>query len=314
MTAIQTIGLSKRYPVGRRFPNGSPSNDVVAVDDLDLTVEDGAAFGFLGPNGAGKSTTIDMLLGFREPTSGTATVLGHDVQAEPKAARKRIGVLPDDFGVYDRLSGRDHVETAIRMNDAEDDAAELLEYVGLEADDWDRPVGDYSTGMCRRLGLATALVGDPELLVLDEPTSGLDPNGIQEVRKIVREQTDAGRTVFFSSHVLSEVEAVCDRVGIMNDGRLVAVDDVAALRETIPTEARVELTVDTVPGNLDVSGIDGVSSVETDGSTVRAFCTEPTAKMAVIREVDHATEVRDVVAESGSLESVFNAYATGESA
>ena len=297
MNAIETTALTKRF------------GDVTAVSDLDLTVERGEAFGFLGPNGAGKSTTLNLLLGFISATSGGASVLGYDVQTESKAIRKRIGVLPEGATVYENLTGRDHVASAIRMKNGDDDPEERLGYVGLSPDDWDRPAGDYSKGMRQRLGLAMALVGDPDLLVLDEPSSGLDPTGIQEVREIVNEQVDVGRTVFFSSHILSEVEAVCERVGIMNDGRLAAIDDVSRLRETATAEARVELRVETVPADLDLEALSGVADVTTGASTVRVTCTDPTAKVAVIRRVDRATEVLDVVSEETSLESVFNAYA-----
>ena len=304
MTAIKTTALTKRY------------GEVTAVDSLDLVVDDGEAFGFLGPNGAGKSTTINLLLGFISPTSGHATVLGRDVGTESKAIRRRIGVLPEGMSVYDRLTGRDHVRSAIRMKGGDDDPEEKLAYVGLEPGDWDRPAGDYSKGMRRRLGLAMALVGDPDLLVLDEPSSGLDPTGIQEIREIVAEQVEVGRTVFFSSHILSEVEAVCDRVGIMSDGSLGAIDDVDALRETAGGGARVELRVERVPDGLerDLAALSDVSDVTTDRSTVHAICADPTAKMDVIRRVDDAARIVDVVAEDASLESVFNAYAGSDGA
>ena len=295
--AIETTALSKRF------------GEVTAVEALDLVVEDGEAFGFLGPNGAGKSTTIDILLGLIAPTSGRATVLGHDVETESKALRRRVGVLPEGATVYQRLTGREHVESAIRMKDADDNPADRLAYVGLAQEDWDRPAGGYSKGMCRRLGLAMALVGNPDLLILDEPTSGLDPTGIQDVREIVREQADSGRAVFFSSHILPEVEAVCDRVAIMNSGRLAAVDEVDRLREATSAGARVELRVETVPDNLGLAALDGVVEVMVDDSTIRATCARPAAKMDVIRRVDDATRVLDVIAESASLEPVFNAYA-----
>ena len=299
MAAIETTALTKRF------------GDVTAVADLDLTVEDGEAFGFLGPNGAGKSTTINLLLGFVSATDGTASVLGYDVATESKAIRRRIGVLAEGTSVYENLTGRDHVESAIRMKDGDDDPESKLEYVGLAPDDWDRPAGDYSKGMRQRLGLAMALVGDPDLLILDEPSSGLDPTGIQDVRTITEEQVEAGRTVFFSSHILAEVEAVCERVGIMSGGRLAAIDDVSRLRETTGAGARVKLDVESVPADLGLGGLPGVTDVTTDSSTVRATCTDPTAKMEVIRRVDRAAEVLDVVAEETSLESVFNSYASG---
>ena len=300
MTAIRTTALTKRF------------GDVTALSDLNLVVEEGEAFGFLGSNGAGKSTTINLLLGFITPTSGSATVLGHDVQTESKALRQRVGVLPEGLSVYERLTGRDHVQSAIRMKGADDDPEEQLEYVGLAPSDWDRPAGEYSKGMRQRLGLAMALVGDPNLLILDEPSSGLDPRGMQEIREIVLEQVDSGKTVFFSSHILSEVETVCDRIGIMKYGRLAAVDTVDQLRETATINAQVELQVEAIPDELDLTAIPGVTDVTTNDSTICATCSSPTAKMDVIRQVDEATRVIDVIAEDTSLETVFNTYAESE--
>ena len=297
MPAIETTALTKRF------------GDVVAVEDLDLTVGEGEAFGFLGPNGAGKSTTINMLLGFLRPTAGRATVLGHDVQTESKSARQRIGVLPEGVSVYERLTGREHVKSAIRMKQADDDPDHLLDYVGLKPDAWNRPAGGYSTGMRQRLALAMALVGDPDLLVLDEPSSGLDPTGIQEIREIIQDQLDDGRTVFFSSHILPEVEAVCERVAILTGGQLATVGSVERLREMTAEDARVELRVDAIPDDLGLTVLEGVTDVEIDGSTVRVTCTDPTVKVEVIRRVDELAQVLDVVSDEASLEAVFNTYA-----
>lgn len=296
MTAIETTDLSKRY------------GDVTAIENLNFSVEKGEAFGFLGPNGAGKSTTINVLLGFLSPSSGSASVLGHDVQTESKSLRRRIGVLPESTSVYEQLTGREHVELAIRMKNCDDDSEDRLSYVGLDPEDWNRTAGNYSKGMRQRLSLAMALVGDPELLILDEPTAGLDPNGMQEVRKIIRDQIDAGRTVFLSSHLLSEVEAVCKRIGIMNDGELVTIDDVDRLRDAAVGDACVELRVESVPDNLDLTALSGVTEVATEESIIRATCSTRATKMRVIRRVDAATRVTDVVAEDVSLETVFDTY------
>ena len=211
MVAIRTDGLTKRF------------GDVVAVDAIDLTIQEGEVFGFLGPNGAGKSTTINLLLDFIRPTDGSVEVLGMDAQQNPAAIRRRVGVLPDGYGFDDPLTGREYLAWAIRNKSADDDPDELLSLVGL-TDDASRLAGEYSKGMQQRLAFAIALVGDPDLLILDEPSTGLDPNGIQQLRSVVRKRAENGTTVFFSSHILSEVEAVCDRVGVMNAGELVATD------------------------------------------------------------------------------------------
>ncbi|MFT4946948.1 MAG: ABC-2 type transport system ATP-binding protein, partial [Natronomonas sp.] len=202
MTAIELNGLTKRY------------GSLVAVDNLDLRIEEGEVFGFLGPNGAGKSTTINIILDFVKPTAGQARVFDMDCQQQGQDLRHRIGVLPEGYDVYDRLTGRQHLEFAIESKNATDNPQELLERVDI-ADAADRKASGYSKGMAQRLILAMALVGDPDLLILDEPTTGLDPNGAREIREIIREENSRGTTVFFSSHILSQVEAVCDRVGIL---------------------------------------------------------------------------------------------------
>lgn len=305
MPAIRTDGLTKRYD------GGILGADVTAVDDLDLVVEEGEVYGFLGPNGAGKSTTIDMLLDYARPTDGTVEVLGYDAIAQSDAVSERVGVLPEGYGLYDRLTGRRNLEFAIEWQDATDDPAVLLDRVGLDADDAARPVGDYSKGMTQRLALAMALVGDPDLLILDEPSSGLDPNGIRLLREIVREEADGGTTVFFSSHVLGQVEAVCDRVGILDDGELVAVDTVEGLREAAGASSTLELTI-ADGASADLVGEEGVSDVEVRGNRLRVTCTDSRAKARIVADlVDRGRDIIDVGSESASLEELFAAYTNG---
>jgi ABC-2 type transport system ATP-binding protein len=220
MAAIEVQSLTKRY------------GSLHAVRDLELTVERGEVFGFLGPNGAGKSTTIDILLDFIRRTEGEVSVLGYDPEENPRAVRERIGVLPEAGGFYRRDTARDHLRFAIEMKRADDDPDALLERVGL-SDAADRPVGGFSKGMRQRLGVAIALVGTPGLIILDEPLGGLDPSGARRLREIVCAERDRGAAVFFSSHIMDQVEAICDRVGILHDGELVAVDTVPALREAV---------------------------------------------------------------------------------
>ncbi|WP_433631679.1 ABC transporter ATP-binding protein [Halomicrococcus sp. NG-SE-24] len=298
MAAIQTHGLTKRY-----------GHDIYAVDDLSLTVEEGEVFGFLGPNGAGKSTTIDVLLDYVRPTAGSATVLGYDAQREAAEIHQRVGILPDGYSLYDRLTGREHVEFATNMKGVDDDPDEILHRVGLDSTAAARPAGTYSKGMSQRLALGMALVGNPEVLVLDEPSSGLDPDGIRDIREITREHAADGGTVFFSSHILSQVEAVCDRVGILNRGRLVAVDSVSGLRDALGTSSTITLTVDTPPTGISVDGIEGVTEVTIEEDVVRATCTEPAAKVAVIDRVRAAgSTIVDIETEQASLEDLFSEY------
>ncbi|SFC51874.1 ABC-2 type transport system ATP-binding protein [Halobiforma haloterrestris] len=305
MPAIRTDGLTKRYD------GGLLGTDVTAVNDLDLVVRDGEVYGFLGPNGAGKSTTIDMLLDYGRPTSGTAELLGHDVQTESERISDRVGVLPEGYSLYDRLSGRRNLELAAEWQGVDVDYTTLLERVGLATDAAARPVGDYSKGMTQRLALAMALVGDPDLLILDEPSSGLDPNGIRRLREIVRAEAERGTTVFFSSHVLGQVEAVCDRVGILDGGELVAVDTVDGLREAAGASSVLELTLKE-PQQPAVADDPAVSDVEVRGNQLRVTCTDSRAKARVVADlVDRGHELIDVDSESASLSDIFAVY-TGE--
>ena len=296
MPSIETHGLTKRF-----------GDDVVAVDNLDLTVESGEVFGFLGPNGAGKSTTINMLLDFVRPTSGEITVLGYDPQTNPRAVRERIGVLPEATGFYDKDTARDHLRFATAMKRANDDPDTLFERVGI-AGAADRPVIGFSKGMRQRLGLAIALVGSPDLLILDEPLGGLDPTGARLLREVVREERDRGAAVFFSSHIMDQVETVCDRLGIMHDGHLVTVDTIESLHASSETLSTVSLSVETVPEGIagELAALSGVSDVTIQGGSVLVECSEPTAKTDVIARLDaEGVPVLDVDTGAPSLEEVF---------
>jgi len=303
MAAIELDGVTKRY------------GEVTAVSDLSLSVPEGAVFGFLGPNGAGKSTTINMLLDFVRPTDGTVRVLGRDAQDESVDVRRHTGVLPEGFDVYGRLTGRKHVEFALDSKEVDGDPDALLDRVGL-ADAAERKAGGYSKGMRQRLALAMALAGDPDLLVLDEPSSGLDPQGAKEMREIVRAEAERGATVFFSSHVLGQVEAVCDRVGILRDGQLVAEDSIDGLRDAVGGEETLVVTVDAASDEqlAAVRALEGVAGASTDGGTVTVSC-DPDAKTAVIGALEEeGVTVTDFQTEEASLEDLFLAYAGDETA
>ncbi|MFC7215739.1 ATP-binding cassette domain-containing protein [Saliphagus sp. GCM10025334] len=303
MVAIQINSLTRRF------------GDVTAVNELDLEVRRGEVYGFLGPNGAGKSTTINMLLGFTPPTSGTATVLGHDIVDESLAIRQATGVLPEDFGMYDRLTARKHVQFAIDTKGASDDPDVLLERVGLE-DAADRKAGGFSTGMKQRVALAMALVGEPDLLILDEPSSGLDPNGAREMRQIILEEVDRGATVFFSSHIMEQVEAICDRVGIMRDGQLVAEDTIETLKDQFDAESRLVLTVDTVPDGIlsSLHSMAGVSDVRVSGTDIVVSLRDSDQKAAIINAVEErGVKITDITSKEPSLEELFAVLTTSDS-
>ncbi|PCR91971.1 ABC transporter ATP-binding protein [Natrinema ejinorense] len=305
MSAIDISSVTKQYATER------------ALDDLTLTVERGEIYGFLGPNGAGKSTTINLLLDFIRPTAGEVRVFDLDVRADSLEIRNRTGILPEGVDLYDRLTGRQHVEFAIESKGADDDADALLERVGI-GDAAEQKAGGYSKGMAQRLTLATALVGDPDLLILDEPSTGLDPNGARRMREIIREENARGATVFFSSHVLGQVEAVCDRVGILRDGSLIAEDTVEGLREAMPTQTRLRVTLDRIPDDSAAAlealeSIDGVSSVTPEDRTLVVAC-EDRAKTTVLHTVEeYGVTVEDFETDESSLEDLFVAYTSDDS-
>ncbi|MCU4926547.1 ABC transporter ATP-binding protein [Halobacteria archaeon AArc-dxtr1] len=297
MTAIETASLTKRY------------GDETALDGLDLAVEEGEVFGFLGPNGAGKTTTIDLLLDFIRPTEGSASVLGYDAQAETDAVRDRVGILPDGFDLWERSSGYRHLEFALESKDGTESPEALLDRVGLDERDAERPVGDYSKGMRQRLAMAMALVGDPDVLVLDEPSSGLDPHGIQTFQEIIREEAAGGTTVFFSSHILGQVAAVCDRVAILDGGELVTVDTIAGLRERSGVGSSLVVDVAGEPAP-DLASIEGVTEVTAeDDGRLRITYADPAAKgLAIHRLVDSGATVLDFEIEEATLEDLFSAF------
>jgi len=299
--AIEFRDLSKRF------------GDITALQDLSLTIEQGEVYGFLGPNGAGKSTAINILLGFLPPTEGQATVLGYDTQSESTTLRNHLGVLPDNYQIYTQLTGREHLELAADSKGVDPDLDRLLERVGIR-EAADRKAGGYSKGMTQRLVFGMALVGDPDLLILDEPSSGLDPNGAKEMREIILDENDRGTTVFFSSHILSQVEAVCDRVGILGDGKLTAEDTIQGLRNQVETESTLTVTVDSITDEsvTAVRSLTGVSDVHADRNQLTVHLDEG-SKTAVIQALESTgVDVRDFTTEEESLEDLFSLYTESE--
>jgi ABC-2 type transport system ATP-binding protein len=303
MSAIATDGLTKTYGQSRlpiRPPGHRAAKPVRALEDLSIEVAEGEIFGFLGPNGAGKSTTIRLLLGFLHPTAGSASVLGLDVVRESVEIRRRTGYLPGGIALYDSLTGE-------RLLDYLGDLtgrpsvrrAELCERLELPTETLRRLVRDYSRGMRQKIGIVQALQHDPELAILDEPTEGLDPLMQRAFYSILDDLKAAGRTIFFSSHVLSEVERVCDRVAIVRRGRLVALEDVEALLAR--RKRHVEMRVAGPPPVLE--GVAGVSNVVVapDGRISCQLEGEVGPFLAAIRD----TRVVDLTIEPAHLEEAF---------
>ncbi|MBC2864002.1 ABC transporter ATP-binding protein [Streptomyces mexicanus] len=300
---IRTRALTKRYRGGQ-----------LAVDGLDLTVPAGSVFGFLGPNGSGKTTTIRMLMGLIEPTSGTAHVLGHPVPRAARTVLPHIGALIEGPALYGFLTGRDNL---LRYDAADPTAdprtrstrvAAALERVGLTAAAGKKAKA-YSLGMKQRLGLAAALLQPRRLLVLDEPTNGLDPQGMREIRSLVRELASDGTTVFVSSHLLDEIEQVCTHAAVMAHGRLVTQGPVADLA----AGARGQLVVTTPdPGEAArVLKEQGVGDVVVTGDRVTGEPPERDLADVNAALVAAGVRVRGFGVERASLEDAFVAL-TGE--
>jgi ABC-2 type transport system ATP-binding protein len=302
--AIATDGLTKhfgsRWPSLRRRPGPPP---IRALDDLTITVQAGEIFGFLGPNGAGKSTAIRLLLGFLHPTAGTARVFGLDVATSGATLRGRVGYLPGGIALYDSLTGTQlldylaafYVRPPVLR-------ADLVERLELSARDLGRPIRDYSRGMRQKIGIVQALQHDPELAILDEPSEGLDPLMQRAFYAILDQRRAAGRTVFFSSHVLLEVERVCDRVAIIRTGRLVALERVGALlaRRRRQVEARLDAPAPRLAAAL--AALPGVSSLEV-GDDRLAFGLD-----GDVRPLLHLLEgmpLADLTIEPARLEDAF---------
>ncbi|QPV64598.1 ABC transporter ATP-binding protein [Halosimplex litoreum] len=251
MAALEVERLTKDY------------GEVLANDDVTFAVEEGEVFGYLGPNGAGKTTTIRTLMGFQSPTSGGGTVLGHDVTDETDliAAKRRIGYLPANPAFDEGVTGREVLDLHASIK-GDERRADLLETFDPPID---RKVRDYSTGNVQKLGLVQAFMHDPDLVVMDEPTAGLDPLMQRAFNDFVEAEKERGLTVFLSSHVLSEVRRVCDRVGIIRQGRLVTTERIEDLLQRTGKFVRVRVAGDVSASAFDIDGVHDVSCSTTDG-------------------------------------------------
>jgi ABC-2 type transport system ATP-binding protein len=289
--AVHMEGLSKRF------------GPVRALHQLDLRVETGEVFGYLGPNGAGKTTTIRLLLDFIRPTAGRSRVLGGS-GADP-AVRRRIGYLPADLPVDPHYTSRDLLDFYSRLRGGADPAwvDQLLTRFDLDPT---RPVGELSTGNRRKVGIVQAVMHRPELLILDEPSSGLDPLLQHEFQQLIRELNHAGTTVFLSSHVLPEVEALAGRVAILRAGELVTVAGIAELRRQARQRIDLHLAEPAEPGEAaQFNGVPGVVEASADGSTIQLTVEGPVRDMLKVAAELHVTRI---VSHETDLEEVFLSY------
>jgi ABC-2 type transport system ATP-binding protein len=291
---VETRGLAKRYG-GRR---GRPP--VVAVGGIDLSVRRGEVYGFLGPNGAGKTTTLRMLVGLIRPTAGQASVLGRPPGAP--GALARIGSIIEGPGFYPYLSGADNLRVVARYAGFGDRRiGPVLEAVDL-ADRCDDKFATYSMGMKQRLGVAAALLKDPELVILDEPTNGLDPAGMRDMRALIAELGRQGRTVILSSHLLAEVQQICDRVAVIDRGRLIAESTVDELR------GESELVISAIPSDVARSTLEAMSAVtqvRAVGPDLRVRVDERHTADVTRRLVHAGVDVTQLRRDERQLEDVF---------
>ena len=281
--------------------NYGPNRGIV---DVDFTVESGEVFGFLGPNGAGKTTTIRLLLDLIRPTRGRLTIFGLDSRRDSVAIRRRLGYLPGDFRLYERMTGREVLDFFGHLRGARGRGDELAERLDLHLD---RKIKELSRGNRQKVGLVQAFMHDPDLLVLDEPTSGLDPLVQETFYELVAEVTDRGGTVFLSSHVLSEVQHVADRVGLIREGRLQLVDTVDNLRSRSFTH--IEVTFGEPPPVDAFRGIPEVKELDRHGEVVR-FSLE--GEIDPLVKVLARFHVRALDAHEADLEDIFMALYRGE--
>jgi ABC-type multidrug transport system, ATPase component len=289
---IETRGLTKFYG---RAPG---------IIDLDLEVRSGEVFGFLGPNGAGKSTTIRTLLDLLHPTRGTATLFGLDSRAHSLSIRRRTGYLPADLAIYPAMTGRQalHYFCALRRFDKWQNVERLVERLGL---DLDRRVGALSSGNRQKLGIVQAFMHEPELLILDEPTSGLDPLMQRQFFQLIDEVRAEGRTVFLSSHVLPEVERLADRVGIVRESRLVAVEDIEALRKR--ARPLLELVFGAPVAAESFAGLSGVRDA-TSTHDGRGIELKVDGSLAAVMRAAAALGVESITCREAHLEELFLRY------
>lgn len=301
MNAIEVNHLSKHFGI------------LVALNDISFTVAQGETFGFLGPNGAGKTTTIRLLTGISRPTGGSATIFGKDIVKETTAARKTMGIVHETSNIYDDLSAWQNLMFTAELytigkKEREQRGKELLELFGL----WERradKVHGFSKGMKRRLTLAMGLVNNPRLLFLDEPTSGLDVQSNLIIREVIRDLTSRGVTVFLTTHNIEEANLTCDRVAIINRGRIAATDSPERLKSTIQSAQSVEVAFNTAAlgREEDLRQLPNVSEVRKEGDKFRLFTRDPSEVIAAVMEYAQAnnTRVLSINTVGPSLEDVF---------
>jgi ABC-2 type transport system ATP-binding protein len=314
-SAIQVAALRKMY-TSHRGTFRRTKTKTVALGGIDLAIQPGELFGLLGPNGAGKTTTVKILTTLLLPDSGEARVLGFDVVKQTDAVRRRIGfVFGGERGLYWRLSGLDNLRYFADLYRIPPDIsrkriAELIERLGLAGRERDK-VEVYSRGMKQRLHLARGLLNDPQVLFLDEPTIGLDPVGARELRILVRELADAGKTIFLTTHYMFEADSICDRIAVINKGKLVAEGTPASIKRMVENQGVVEVEVDGISAEqlTGLRGLAGVASVSVGdrelAQVVTVRCSDPSDLMTHLGVVLAGIKLQKVSSREPTLEDAY---------
>lgn len=296
--AIEVKNLTKTY------------NHTPAVNNVSFQVKKGEIFGFLGPNGAGKTTTIKAMLDLIHADAGTITLNGIDVQTHGKEAKKFVGYMPEKVAFYDNLTAVQNLCFYAEIKHApKQECTQLINELGL-GDTGKKRVGKFSKGMVQRLGMARAILGNPPILILDEPSGGLDPRGVVLIRDKIIEMKNKGTTIFVSSHILSEIQEICDRVGIINKGVLVAQDTVEGLSKKLNLKPQISLTVDKMSASIEnaVKALPGVEHLQVKGNTLEILC-DGAMKAKVIMAITNAGgNIQNLQTKEPSLEEVFMRY------
>jgi ABC-2 type transport system ATP-binding protein len=299
--AIEARNLTKKY------------GELVAVDRVDFQVKKGEIFGFLGPNGAGKTTTIRMLTGISIPTEGAATIMGYDIQQHPIEAKEQMGIVPDTSNVYDELSAWDNLIFTGRLYDMsktwrEKRAEELLEMFGLYERRKEKVQG-FSRGMKRRICIAMALMNKSNILFLDEPTSGLDVQSVLTIRELIRRLNQQGLTIFVTTHNIEEASQMCDRVAIINHGKIAAIDTPEKLKRTAESLQSVEIAFEDTPQNVQktLGELPNVNEVMKEGDKFRLFTSDPSSVLASTWDFAENNNLKLITVNTlgPSLEDVF---------
>ena len=292
---IETRSLSRNF------------KELKAVDDLSMSVREGEIYGFLGPNGAGKTTTIKMIMGLIRPTSGEVFVNGHRATSDSIEFRRHLGFLPERAAFYEHLTAMQTMRFFCELKGVDKSVAKsLLEDVGL-SEAMDRKVGTYSKGMVQLLGIAQAMIGNPSIYILDEPMGGLDARWVKFTREKIRSLNEGGATIIFSSHILGEVQVLCDRVSIIDKGKLLVEDTVENLGSRLHLRPRFELLIPGLSGKVPdgILGIEGVEDAKAEGDRLTVVCSPPARSEVVAKLKGMGVVIQDFKTFEPTLEEAF---------